>query len=117
MSVVKIIPAQKDWWLIPVSRDGAGKLAAGQAAEIVAWHVEPIYCDRKGVEDFISTPVTIYGTIDFEFGVIASAGGKFYCQDVAGIYDTAAQILQALEPVISFRNPLRPVVAKSKGGN
>jgi len=117
MSGDKLTQAHKDWWLIPVSPDHDGNLLAGPAAEIIAWHIEPVLSDLRGVEDFISTPVTIYGTIDFEFGVVRSANGKFYSSEVEGVYDTLAQIITALEPVSRLRLYARQTVERKASKN
>jgi hypothetical protein len=97
MSGAKLVPAAPGWWAVSVAMMAGGEWDFGPKVEIVAWHIEPVELDT-GVEDFITMPVTIYGTVEGNFGVANSPAGKWYSPDVPGAFDSleglAAELME-----------------------
>ena len=109
MSNTSIIPAHAGWWTFSVSFDEGDKWAIGEEYEVLAWHIEPIESKERGVEDFITHPVTIYGTLDADYAVARSPSGRWYSPDVAGAFGSLENLVRRLKETHDSRLRRRSV--------
>lgn len=97
MSEVKLIPAQPGWWFASVIREFNGNISHDDEVEVIAWRIEPIVAVDGDVEDFISTPVTIYGTLEGVTGIVKSPAGRWYSPEVDGSFTDKSALLVELK--------------------
>ena len=110
MSGARLVPAAPGWWAQSVIMVDGGKWEFGPKVEVVAWHIEPIMIDHA-MEDFITLPVTIYGTIDGNFGIANAPSGKWYSPDVPGAFASAASLAERLRELFDERHKRRRAAA------
>ena len=93
-----ITQAAPGWWAVCISYTEEGGWTIDDKSEVLAWYISPCVSDKRGVEDFITHPVTYYGTLDEENAVLLSPSGKWYSVAVPGSFDSLETLGKLLIP-------------------
>jgi len=105
----RVIPAAPGWWAANINRENDA-IRIGSLCEVIAWRIRELP-ELGEVTDFITDPITIYGTLDGLTWVVKSPADKWYCSDLDKHFEDRESIIEALAECFRRRDLIRKAAA------